>query len=235
MNTGYIKLYRKTLDNPIIMKDSDHLAIWTYLLLNATHQNMNAVFDKEKIILKPGQLITGTLSMSKELKINKDKIQRTLKEFEVDKQINQQISSKGRLITVLNWEIYQYYDNQFDKQMINKCETTDKQLITNNNVISYYYCYLEKEYARTLSSSDIEVLDKLLSTYNQDLVMRAIKQSLVMNKKNLYYVKGILKNWKSEGINTVEDLNKMESEDNQSNTPIELFDYDWLNDKDERT
>lgn len=235
MNTGYIKLYRKTLDNPIIMKDSDHLAIWTYLLLNATHQNMNAVFDKEKIILKPGQLITGTLSMSKELKINKDKIQRTLKEFEVDKQINQQVSSKGRLITVLNWEIYQFYDNQFDKQMINKCETTDKQLITNNNVISYYYCYLEKEYARTLSSSDIEVLDKLLSTYNQDLVMRAIKQSLVMNKKNLYYVKGILKNWKSEGINTVEDLNKTESEDNQSNIPIELFDYDWLNDKNERT
>ena len=52
-----------------------------------------------------------------------------------------------------------------------------------------------------------------------------------MNRKNLNYVKGILKNWKSEGKNTVDDLKNTEREDNQiSNELIELFDSDWLND-----
>lgn len=132
--TGYIKLHRKMLDNPIVCKDSETFSIWIYLLLNATHQEIPAIFKGQKIMLKKGQLITGILSISKKLKINKDKVQRTLKCFEVDNQIEQQTSNKNRLISILNWETYQTVDKPFDKQMINNCETTDKQLITNKNV-----------------------------------------------------------------------------------------------------
>ena len=131
---GWIKIHRKILDNPVVCKDSETFSIWLYLLLNATHQEIPAVFKGEKIILKKGQLITGILSISKKLKINKDKVQRTLKCFELDNQIAQETSNKNRLITILNWEEYQSNDNENDKQLINKCETTDKQLITNKNV-----------------------------------------------------------------------------------------------------
>ena len=41
---GWIKLHRKTLDNPIITKDSDYLAVWIYLLLNATHKEYDVLF-----------------------------------------------------------------------------------------------------------------------------------------------------------------------------------------------
>ena len=131
---GWVKIHRKILDNPVVCKDSETFSIWLYLLLSATHQEIPAVFKGEKITLKKGQLITGTLSISKKLKINKDKVQRTLKCFEIDKQIEQETSNKNRLISILNWEQYQNNDNENDKQMINKCETTDKQLITNKNV-----------------------------------------------------------------------------------------------------
>lgn len=131
---GWVKIHRKILDNPVVCKDSETFSIWLYLLLSATHQEIPAVFKGEKITLKKGQLITGTLSISKRLKINKDKVQRTLKCFEIDKQIEQETSNKNRLISILNWEQYQSNDNENDKQMINKCETTDKQLITNKNV-----------------------------------------------------------------------------------------------------
>lgn len=131
---GWVKIHRKLLDNPVVCKDSETFSIWLYLLLSATHQEIPAVFKGEKITLKKGQLITGILSISKKLKINKDKVQRTLKCFETDKQIEQATSNKNRLISILNWEQYQSNDNENDKQMINKCETTDKQLITNNNV-----------------------------------------------------------------------------------------------------
>ena len=131
---GWIKIHRKILDNPIVCKDADTFAIWFYLLLNATHQDVPALFKGKKITLKKGQLITGILSISKKLSINKDKVQRTLKLFESDKQIEQQTSNKNRLISILNWDDYQKDDKQFDKQVINNCETTDKQLITNKNI-----------------------------------------------------------------------------------------------------
>ena len=115
---GWIKIHRKILDNPIVCKDSQ-----TY----ATHQEVPVVFKGQKIILKKGQLITGILSISKKLLINKDKVQRTLRCFEVDKQIEQQTSNKNRLITIVRWNEYQSIDKQIDKQMINK-------LITNKNI-----------------------------------------------------------------------------------------------------
>lgn len=131
---GWIKVYRQMLDNPIVCKDSDHIAIWIYLLLNATHTEYDTLFKGKRTTLQKGQLITGTISISKKLKINKDKVQRILKRFEIDKQIEQQTSNKNRLITILNWDKYQITDKQFDKQVINNCETTDKQVITNKNI-----------------------------------------------------------------------------------------------------
>lgn len=131
---GWIKVYRQMLDNPIVCKDSDHIAVWIYLLLNATHTEYDTLFKGKRITLQKGQLITGTISISKKIKINKDKVQRILKKFEIDKQIEQQTSNKNRLITILNWDKYQITDKQVDKQVINNCETTDKQVITNKNI-----------------------------------------------------------------------------------------------------
>jgi DNA-binding transcriptional MocR family regulator len=133
MEQGYVKLYRKIFDNPIVSKDCETLSIWIYLLLNATHKEQKVIFNGKTTTLKSGELITGIISISEKLKINKNKIQRTLKLFENDKQIEQQTTNKNRLITVLNWGMYQNNDKQNDKQMINKWETTDKQVITNKN------------------------------------------------------------------------------------------------------
>ena len=69
MNNGYIKLHRKILDNPIVMKDTECLAVWIYLLLNATHKEKSVMFKGKRVTLKPGQLITGIISISKKTKI----------------------------------------------------------------------------------------------------------------------------------------------------------------------
>ena len=67
---GWIKMHRKILDNPIICKDSDYLSVWIYLLLNATHKEIPAIFKGQKITLQKGQLITGRKSISNQLKIS---------------------------------------------------------------------------------------------------------------------------------------------------------------------
>lgn len=104
---GWIKLHRKVLENPIVCKDSDHLAVWIYLLLNATHESYPALFRGQKITLEPGQLITGRKSISNKLSVSESKTKRILIELESDQQIDRQRSNQSSLITILNWDKYQ--------------------------------------------------------------------------------------------------------------------------------
>ena len=59
MYNGWIKLHRKLMDNPLVMKDADHLAIWTYLLLESTHTEYKTLLGGKVVTLQPGQLISG--------------------------------------------------------------------------------------------------------------------------------------------------------------------------------
>ena len=118
MNQGWIKLHRQLLDNPIVMKDAEHAAIWMYLLLNATHSEYPALFKGERITLKPGQLITGSISIGKALSINESKVRRVLNNFKSDGQIDRQTSNKNSLITVINWHVYQKSDGQNEEQVM---------------------------------------------------------------------------------------------------------------------
>lgn len=128
---GWIKLHRKLLENPIVMKDKDYLAVWIYLLLNATHKEIPALFKNEKIVLQKGQLITGRLTIAKKLKISESKVKRILKELESDQQIDRQRSTRNSLVSIVRWEQYQESDQQNDQQV-----TTNKNVINNINIYS---------------------------------------------------------------------------------------------------
>ena len=132
-NNGWIKLHRKLLDNPVVMKDSDHLAVWIYLLLNASHTEYPVLFGGKKISLKAGQLITGRKIIASTLGISESKVRRILDLFEIDQQIDRQRSNKNSLVSILNWDKYQIFDQQIDQQATNKRPTTDQQATTNKN------------------------------------------------------------------------------------------------------
>lgn len=131
---GYVKVHRKMLENPVVCKDSDYLAVWLYLLLNATHKEQPALFKGEKILLKPGQLLTGRVSIAKVFSLSESKVQRILKTFEIEQQIKQQTSNKNRLITILNWGDYQNSKQQVEQPVNNKRTTNEQQVNTNKNV-----------------------------------------------------------------------------------------------------
>jgi len=117
---GYIKLYRSMLENPLLTRDSDYMAIWVYLLLNATHVAITAMFKGEIITLKEGQLITGRKSISKALNINENKVQRVLKRLEIEQQTEQQTSNRKRLVTVVNFKPYQQSEQQSEQPVNNQ-------------------------------------------------------------------------------------------------------------------
>jgi len=136
MAKGWVSLHRKTLENPVICKDSDYFSVWCYLLMNATHECYDAEFKGERITLKKGQLITGRKAISEKFNISESKVQRILKRFEIEQQIEQQTSSRKRLISIVNWSLYQGSEQQIEQRVNNKRTTSEQQVNTNNNVIT---------------------------------------------------------------------------------------------------
>lgn len=133
---GWVKLYRKALDNPIVCKDAEHLAIWIYLLLSATHTPIERVFNGEKIILQPGQLIRCTATISSKLRVSNSKVNRVLKCFESDKQIERLTKRHGTLFTLLNWSDYQANEKPNEEQMEDQWKTNERPVETNKKLRS---------------------------------------------------------------------------------------------------
>lgn len=133
-NNGFIAIHRKMLDNPVVCKDNDYFRVWMQLLLSASHKGYPAIFAGKKIELKAGQLITGRKVLAEKCSISESKIQRILKSFEFEQQIEQQTCNKNRLITIVNWSLYQNCERQNEQRMNNKRTTTEHQMNTNNNV-----------------------------------------------------------------------------------------------------
>lgn len=158
MNNGFIKLHRKILDNPIIMKDAEHLAIWIYLLLEATHKSIYKIFKGKKITLEAGQLITGRNVISKELNINSSKVQRVLDDFEKEQQIEQQMSNQNRLVSILKWNEYQ----NSEQQVNSNCTTTEQQL---NTLQEYKECKNNKNEKKNNINTLVQEFENLWSIY----------------------------------------------------------------------
>lgn len=107
-HNGYIALHRKLLDNPVVCKDADHLAIWVWLLLKASWKESDVLFNGKRITLKPGDLPPiSRRTIAKDLNISDSKVQRVLKFFESEQQIEQRVNHQSRLISIVSWDKYQ--------------------------------------------------------------------------------------------------------------------------------
>ena len=90
---------------------------------------------------------------------------------------------------------------------------------------------LEKNYARTITSLETDEVMRLQNKYPKELIIRAIEISVINNAKKLSYVNGILKNWESEGIKSLKDIRERNKDDPSIDIPEDVFNYDWLNNR----
>ena len=136
MTEGWIKIHRSITEKGWFCKP-DYVQLWIHLLVMANFKDSEYLWNGKVIILKRGQLITGRKSLSSKTGISESKIQRILKCFENEHQIEQQTTSTSRLISILNYEKYQSSEQPFEQQMNNE-RTTDEQRVntkeeSNNN------------------------------------------------------------------------------------------------------
>ena len=86
--------------------------------------------DGGTIIIKAGQLLTGREALARDSGLTPSTVERILKYLENEQQIEQQKTTKYRVITILNWDTYQKVDSKAD----NKRTADGQQTDTNKNV-----------------------------------------------------------------------------------------------------
>jgi hypothetical protein len=145
-NTGFIKIFRSIMDKGWY-KDSECVALWLHLLLKANHKGAEFMLGYSIVKLLPGQFVTGRKALSQETGIKESKIERILKLFEIEQQIEQQTNSRNRIITIVSWDCYQNSEQQVDSPRTASEQPVDTNK-NNKNVISikkeYYKNNIEK-------------------------------------------------------------------------------------------
>ena len=177
----FVKIKRKTLNNPVVCKDAEYFAVWMYLLLMATHKEIKKEFKGKSIMLQPGQLLTGRKAIARHFNISESKIERILKRFEIEQQIEQQTSTKNRLVTILNWKEHQ--TNRTTKRT-----TSGQQVDTYKNdkkidMIGYDLLSLEAKktislYSENFGQTNIGHIQNMISFYGEKLMFDAVNKTI---------------------------------------------------------
>jgi hypothetical protein len=150
---GWISLHRKILDNEQF-RDPDALALWMHLLLRANYQETIAKVGNQAIKVRRGQLICGRKSLSLSSGVQESKIERLLKRWENEQQIEQQAFTKFRLITITSYDKYQSHEQRNDEKMNTPEQGNNNNIFikpTKEQVFDYFH-----EKGLTIAECDLE-------------------------------------------------------------------------------
>lgn len=137
---GWFKFHRVLFEKPIwITSTPEQKTILITLMGMANHKEAEWEFKGEKFSVDKGQFITSLESIVANCGkgVSLQNVRTALKRFEKYGFLTNESTNKNRLITIVNWGIYQGEDDepnkQTNKQLTSNQQATNKQLTTNKN------------------------------------------------------------------------------------------------------
>lgn len=103
---GWIKLH-KTISEHWVWDDPISLKAWLDLLMSVNYKDKKAMVGGSLITIETGQILTSTLKLSERWGCTWRKTDALLKAFENDQMITVKKCKNGKLVTVLNYKLYQ--------------------------------------------------------------------------------------------------------------------------------
>jgi hypothetical protein len=128
MRRGYVKLWRKSEDSGL-MKDRKAWAVWTWLLIHASHKRHTQVVGRISVELNPGQLVIGRKSLSDALDLTEQNVRSCLKLLKNMENITIKSTNKFSILTIEKWELYQSDSEEVTSKITSR--STDDQPATN--------------------------------------------------------------------------------------------------------
>ena len=122
---GWIKIHYKFLSWEWF-QDDGMVRLFINLILRANFQPKKW----KGILLERGQLVTGRRQLSIETGLSERTIRTCLQRLEDTGEITIKTTNKFSIITICNYDTYQYEDNKNDQQTTNKRPTNDQQTTT---------------------------------------------------------------------------------------------------------
>ena len=120
-----------------------------------------------------------------------------------------------------NIYLYKLY-NKYFMNIINEEETVEA-----NDIFSKF----ESEFGRTLSPIEYELINGWQEFgYNKELILEALRESILNGVTNLKYIDRILIEWDKKGIKNKEQINK-DRENYSKKKDIDIPEFDWVNDE----
>ena len=133
---GWISLHREIVEKAIWTESTpEQKVILITLLLLANHKEKEWEWKGDKYKAKPGQFVTSLQSIA--TKSGKDvtikKVRTALEKFEKYGFLANESTNKNRLITIVNWEVYQSLENKKASKKAGIGQAEGRQRATNNN------------------------------------------------------------------------------------------------------
>ena len=141
MAEGWIKLHRELVDKPIWQCSTpEQKTILITILMLANHQQKEWEWNGKKYTCGPGEFITSLDSLSKKcgVGVSTQNVRTALTRFKNYEFLTYQSTKTGRLISVVNWGLYQSQEDEPNKAPNKRLTKTqqrpNKDLTTNKNV-----------------------------------------------------------------------------------------------------
>lgn len=183
-----------------------------------------------------GSFVTSLDSLAKELGLSVQEIRTALKHLISTGELTSKSTNKYRIITVVNYEMYQQVNKQPNSPLTGNQQATNKQLTTIEEYIEYK---TNKEYKNNsvCNNTPEENFSCHLGCIYKTLDCKNCMKKWKCPLPDEPTFKGIYGKTFYEYVAEIE-LRKLElarefeaMEARRGNEPLELHDYDWLNDK----
>ena len=111
-----------------------------------------------------------------------------------------------------------------------------KTIDNKNNTDSNIFEFIEKEFGRTLSPIEYEIIKAWLdNNIKEELIKEALKEATFNGVSNLRYIDKILYEWGKKGIKTAKDVEnnrkKRNNKKTDSNVDLDIVDWNWFDEE----
>ena len=200
--TSWVKLHKKLIDKPIWKNSTlEQRVILITLLCSVNDEATEWDYNGEKFIVEAGQLVTSIaeiVEMCDDKNITTSKVRTALARFEKLGFLTSKITNKFRLITIVNWDIYQLDENENRKQnskyltSTSQAPSKDNEKDNINNTISSDNTNINNNIYNINKDNDINNINtnnNIDYIYNNNIL--SINQSKSINQSNINNINNI--------------------------------------------